>query len=511
MRNIPYAVDEIQLNRQLQPILHGANFESVFQGGAPYDYRIQLFKGKRRGQSHSGNGIITVPTEAIGLRLIELGSIVVHGRSVIFTRSNKPTLFERVAMVQRPYQDPAVREQEEQRRADLATKIDISWVQFCWAGFREVSIEWQSQGSWRVSFDDNNRAIVLQLGPWRIVIRNTTIDSIEVDSDFCHLSLEVPPTLEVEPETDAGPFNLASIREILGLAPPPRDRRTMLEEAQEAIIPFVNVIRFRFANRYSDVEKFKSKMRLIDRRVHAYRGPEPTHRGLFTPDSLAQLQEWCQHQEYSIAFQVHAILSKRLVAPAMLLDLVPILQQIIQDLKSEEVVDVLKRFGQLISEPEEGLENWNPRRFLEFCINNRATIVSRRVVSREEASRLFECYHVTITPTSQLLSGPIPETSNRVLRWYSDYQHHFLRVDFAEEDHNNLRLDREVDNAKFVQRRFGGVLKNGIKVAGRRFEFLAYSQSALREHAVWFLSPFSTLHKLLRYSLLNGVDLRYSD
>jgi hypothetical protein len=253
-------------------------------------------------------------------------------------------------------------------------------------------------------------------------------------------------------------------------------------------------------------------MRLIDRRVHSLSWTQnlPT-------EGCSRLSPW------AIARVVPAAKSTRLHSKCTqsfargslhqrcCSNLVPTLRQIIQDLNSDEVVDILKRFGQLISEPEEGMEDWNPGQFLQFCIDNRATNVSRRVVSPEEASRLFECYHVTITPTGQLLGGPIPETSNRVLRWYSDYQHHFLRVDFSEEDGNNIRLDREVDNATFVQERFGSVLKNGIKVAGRRFEFLAYSQSALREHAVWFISPFSTLHKLPRYSLLNDVDLRNRD
>src|SRR5258708_36479291 len=125
---------------------------------------------------------------------------------------------------------------------------------------------------------------------------------------------------------------------------------------------------------------------------------------------------------------MHATYTKRLNATVMLLDLVPTLGQILQELKSEEVADILKRFRQLISEPEEGMDDWNPRKFLTFCIDNRATNVRRRVVSPEEASRLFECYYVTITPTSQLLGGPLPETANRVLRWYSDDQHHCLSV-----------------------------------------------------------------------------------
>lgn len=36
----------------------------------------------------------------------------------------------------------------------------------------------------------------------------------------------------------------------------------------------------------------------------------------------------------------------------------------------------------------------------------------------------------------------------------------------------------------------GGILKDGFSLATRTFEFLAYSSSALREHAVWFVNPF---------------------
>jgi RNA-dependent RNA polymerase len=33
-------------------------------------------------------------------------------------------------------------------------------------------------------------------------------------------------------------------------------------------------------------------------------------------------------------------------------------------------------------------------------------------------------------------------------------------------------------------------LRRGFELGGREFEFLAYSTSALREHSVWFVSPF---------------------
>ena len=48
----------------------------------------------------------------------------------------------------------------------------------------------------------------------------------------------------------------------------------------------------------------------------------------------------------------------------------------------------------------------------------------------------------------------------------------------------------EVDGTTLLLNRVGGVLKNGFDLGGRHFEFLAYSSSALREHAVWFMNPF---------------------
>lgn len=62
-------------------------------------------------------------------------------------------------------------------------------------------------------------------------------------------------------------------------------------------------------------------------------------------------------------------------------------------------------------------------------------------------------------------------------------------VEFRDEDFA-YRWDGDVDGTLFLQRRVGKILHEGFEVAGRKFEFLAYSTSSLREHAVWFVSPF---------------------
>jgi hypothetical protein len=40
--------------------------------------------------------------------------------------------------------------------------------------------------------------------------------------------------------------------------------------------------------------------------------------------------------------------------------------------------------------------------------------------------------------------------------------------------------DQEVDGPRFVKQHVGGILKKGITIAGRHFEYLAYSSSALK-------------------------------
>jgi RNA-dependent RNA polymerase len=103
----------------------------------------------------------------------------------------------------------------------------------------------------------------------------------------------------------------------------------------------------------------------------------------------------------------------------------------------------------------------------------------------------ISCHHVIITPSKILLEGPYTTQSNRVIRHYQSHDpnlaERFIRVEFRDEDCLPYSCDGEVD---FLKQRVGGFLRQGLELGGRAFEFLAYSMSALREHSVWFVSPF---------------------
>jgi RNA-dependent RNA polymerase len=104
------------------------------------------------------------------------------------------------------------------------------------------------------------------------------------------------------------------------------------------------------------------------------------------------------------------------------------------------------------------------------------------------------CHHAIITPSRILLEGPYVTQSNRVIRRYQDHDaaftERFIRVEFRDEDRLGYRWDGDVDGIRFLQQRVGGILRDGFQIGGRSFEFLAYSSSALRQHSVWFVSPF---------------------
>ncbi|KAI2632794.1 RNA dependent RNA polymerase-domain-containing protein [Xylaria nigripes] len=101
---------------------------------------------------------------------------------------------------------------------------------------------------------------------------------------------------------------------------------------------------------------------------------------------------------------------------------------------------------------------------------------------------------VVITPSTIYLSTPIPEPSNRVLRQYAAHVDRFLRVQFTDE----LVKGRISSSPRTTQQdalfnRVHRTLHNGIEIAGRHYEFLAFGNSQFRENGAYFFSPTDDL------------------
>lgn len=85
------------------------------------------------------------------------------------------------------------------------------------------------------------------------------------------------------------------------------------------------------------------------------------------------------------------------------------------------------------------------------------------------------------TPTRVIAQSPETDLLNRVLREFAVYHDRFLRISFCDEDGGSIGYTGSDD----LYTRIRKALRDGVYAAGEKFVFLAFSNSQLRDHAVW--------------------------
>ncbi|XP_071691335.1 probable RNA-dependent RNA polymerase 1 [Rutidosis leptorrhynchoides] len=117
-------------------------------------------------------------------------------------------------------------------------------------------------------------------------------------------------------------------------------------------------------------------------------------------------------------------------------------------------------------------------------------------------SGLVYVRRVQITPSKVYFCGPEVNVSNRVLRHYADYMDNFLRVSFLDEELEKLYstdlsprvTNQNGDSRTAIYNRILSVLKNGIAIGDKKFEFLAFSSSQLRDNSAWMFASTGRLN-----------------
>ncbi|TDZ21116.1 RNA-dependent RNA polymerase 1 [Colletotrichum orbiculare MAFF 240422] len=98
---------------------------------------------------------------------------------------------------------------------------------------------------------------------------------------------------------------------------------------------------------------------------------------------------------------------------------------------------------------------------------------------------------IIVTPTTAYYGSPSVESSNRVLRKYSQYHDRFIRVQFTDELYRGKIFG---DSGDEIFYRIYAALSKGITIGSRRYEFLAFGNSQIRECAVYFFCPTDHLN-----------------
>ncbi|KKZ61292.1 hypothetical protein EMCG_04100 [[Emmonsia] crescens] len=202
-----------------------------------------------------------------------------------------------------------------------------------------------------------------------------------------------------------------------------------------------------------------------------------------------------EHLPYRVRFQLQKLVWNGEITPVKAISFASRVEAalVVEDL--DIVVQALMRLSQNVQWPSPDVEasEVDVPALVDTFTKALESVVHEHAMSR--TNRQIHPNHISIhraqiTPCGTYLYGPRMETKNRVLRSYASHVDHFLRAEFVDESGDPVRYDSRASVNLIFEQRFKGVLKNGINIAGRKFEFLGFSHSSLRSQTCWFVAPF---------------------
>jgi len=208
---------------------------------------------------------------------------------------------------------------------------------------------------------------------------------------------------------------------------------------------------------------------------------------------------------FAVRFQLTALLLEGYITPLKMIDLIPMVHALTRAHGPEFTASALRQLTRSIPipSPSTRAEQFKVENFLGLLKESIEDCRLREMIGQDLGKKQKKHHHLaliyktTVTPTGMLLRGPDWEVSNRVLRKYAEHTHCFMRVFFSDEDGLSIFHDPRACQDQ-VYERFRTVLRHGISVAGRKFDFLGFSHASLRSHQAWFMTPFYRKGAIIR-------------
>ncbi|KAG6376279.1 RNA dependent RNA polymerase-domain-containing protein [Boletus reticuloceps] len=513
IRNIEFKADEWEITTAIaRQVLHvyPGPFVTNPEERLP-NFKVRLNKSQAGGVQNDGSGVLAL-TRLLGRkfrRLNETGqiSVEVKGKKLKFypnTSMVKSSLL--LELEKAPFIDPDTARDRERRINALRDPFLVARVQI--GTFyhprgarprdpRSFSIELdqdllQRSMGW-LFFEYEHKCLRVQIGDetqeqtfYNVIVRFASINKMAMGHDFGNpyvcFDLFTPPVFQKEEifRTLTGDRKEDKYRHRIG----------SLNAGHGVVAPYAHHLRIVLYDTGGNTDVLETFNNYC--LTASLRPPKQGvtieangRQNFFCSRKLNRVATWLRssllQKNWRVAFQVEALLHNGVANTVEMMELRPQIEELIR-CSGDTAGDTMRRFVEMAAHRPLG------QRLFE-CFEN----VLKKRPSRPRTSPprgRFFCHHVTFTPTRLLLEGPTVTQSNRVIREYEGYEDHFLRVDFRDEDRLQYRWDRDVDGASYLQERVGTLLKKGFDLAGRHFEFLGYSSSALREHAVWYVSAF---------------------
>lgn len=521
-----------QIQAELAGVLH--NDYLLQHTGVPVNFDLHLIPSKTIPGQHAGFGFLTVPTYEVGELFLEEvegkhapTKIRINGRKLWFTQSNSDPKEDTVQNITRlPYIDAdAVRRKQELEEELHINTVSLSMIQFGWETRDRpprYSVEWERTFDWDCSltFGGERREMRIELYgedyTHSIVIHLSHIEHSMAGSDstghpIIFLRLLRPPSFErkislAQQIVQGAKRNAVKSERLCSFDP--------LDPHHARVIPYTSIAIRLVCRDHGGPELFQylcSKVRLRRPDVTSHSFPAPVRNlGLFSLLNFRKYEHWIKRVHWRVAFQVESMLRSLVASLRDILDIRSRILSLEQDMGPLYAADLLRRFS-----TELKIDVWGSNQDLpvESFFNYYRRAEARLIESTPEIPPspflndpgVFESFHVAVTPTVMILEGPLPERSNRVMRMYPNDHDCFLRVSFMDENRLQYRSNRDIDGPLFIDSWIKRILHDGMVVAGRKFRFLGYSQSALKSHTVWFVLDHPARPELRVENIIRGL------
>ncbi|BGP17969.1 hypothetical protein JCM10213v2_006017 [Rhodosporidiobolus nylandii] len=543
LAGVAHSATELDVVEALQHKLHPPYGLS----SAPTNFSVNVFTNRSRYNGKlATNANVTIADAALGRLFLQnygaeqgapRGPLVIRGRPVRILKSKREADPARVRELQtNPFVSPAVERQKEAELKLLKTPIPLLRLEFGRLEKEGVAPTFSSSYTrsltgGQLEVDGEKRLMIIYCGAGQPLV-HVPIHSI---TRLQHLSgstsvlvtLAQPPSF-LTSQTSNNPYDLSSLLQALNV--PLKNRRLQaLDENHARVSPFSSHHLLLVFPSTSDVEQFKH------RRTDALRLPkvQPIRLAVTAaPDvgTLSLLKGRLVSLDIRVAFQLELLLHNGILSPKQVSSLVSPAKELAASHGPDQTERILSRFASGLARsqtermkqyehgwfeeeeddyPSVAASKAKPFGQLAGGTGSNATPSTSDLVAQlehvanttpplpqralDETVRLHFGRHAILTPSGMRLEGPIPDESNALLRQFPEHLHHFVRVSVRDEDVMKIsQNDRNVDTAGFLRNRFRPIFAEtgGLKLCGREFSFLGYSQSALKEHSAFFLAPF---------------------
>ena len=513
MTHVALAANDDELKIAFANVLH----KPPFPLDPPLNFDLCLF-GKynpRLGKV----GILNLPTAeagAIFLNAYGASGVIVKGRRIHFQPSKRPINEARVAQLNStPWQDPLELQREREKlisegRPHTLTQFafgrflaDGKFISECTAEGdaevacdmerREVRLTLRKQQRHSHPGDDIISMLAMQLSGDTTITASYSPQVVvailkprEADSPVIFLKANMFPVFKLEKSGGLFGSEKVIVSRTQGLI----QNRPMPPGCSSLMCTFSS-------DTDRDAFVHACKTRLLIR--HNQRDSIPVIEGDASYDE-GDLDRLLVRLPFAVAFELEKAVNDRILSIRGALSLQDALLELCQPHFNHDSASILRKFSTHLE--EEGTARKGHKHRHQHAPGDHTLVgrfrytINEYLEEQKKPKRLAwsnpaasYTYQLTLTPTRHVLEGPTIDQSNSVLRKFGNNEC-FLRVSFQDENKSKLRGDFETSISDLLAERYRPILLNGCRVAGREYRLLGYSMSGLREHSMWFVTPF---------------------